>query len=207
MAIGSPDKTARLEQLRDWARAQIWSGFRSEDEVRADVLDAVRDEVKDPSEAARLADEYVADAHARHREAASTWPPSTDVDRFEEAVAELEAAGVVVLQAIDDHWVANDELRNRTEVGLQPRGIAWFTHSDVWHAVEHGMLEVNLWHGDSANVAEGEDLLVFVEETLARHGLPAHFDEGRIEVTMHWQRRPGSGRPDASVPDGGGGDS
>ena len=35
MAIGSPDKTARLEQLRDWARAQIWSGFRSEDEVRA----------------------------------------------------------------------------------------------------------------------------------------------------------------------------
>jgi hypothetical protein len=190
MAIGSPDKAARLEQLRDWTRAQVWSGFRGEDEVRADVLDAVRAEVKDKAEAARLTDEYVADAHQQLHEAAATWPASTDVDRFELAVADLEEAGVVVLQACDDHWAANDELHNRTEVGLQPRGIAWFTHSDVWHAVEHGMLEVNLWHGDSANVAEGDDLLTFVEETLERHGLPAHFDEGRIEVTLRWQRRP-----------------
>ncbi|MGH3508221.1 MAG: DUF6891 domain-containing protein [Nocardioidaceae bacterium] len=205
MAIGSPDKTARLEQLRDWTRAQVWSGFRSDDEVRTDVLDAVRAEVKDRAEAERLADEYVADAQARHREAAATWPHRTDVDRFEDAVTELEGAGVVVLQAVEDHWAANDELRNRTEVGLQPRGIAWFTHSDVWHAVEHGMLEVNLWHGDSANVAEGEDLLDFVVETLERHRLPAHFDEGRIEVTMHWQCRPGSGRPGPVDADGGGG--
>src|SRR5262245_63105073 len=109
MAIGGPDKAARLEQLRDWTRAQVWSGFRSDDEVRADVLDAVGDEVKDQPEAERLTEEYVADAHASHRDAAATWPPNTDVDRFEQAVAELEAAGVVVLQAVDDHWAANDE--------------------------------------------------------------------------------------------------
>ena len=191
MAIGGPDKAARLEQLRDWARAQVWSGFRSDDEVRSDVLDAVRAEVKDQAEAGRLTDEYVADAHARLAAAASTWPAATDYDRFEQAVAELEAAGVIVIQACDDHWAANEELRSRTSVGLQPRGVAWFTHSDVWHAVEHGMLELNLWHGDSANVAPGEDLLEFVEETLRSHDLPAHFDEGRIEVTMFWQRRPG----------------
>ena len=161
----------------------------------------------DEAEAGRLTSEYVADAHTRHHEAAATWPARTDVDRFEEAVTELEAAGVIVLQAIDDHWAANDELRGRTEVGLQPRGIAWFTHSDVWHAVEHGMLEVNLWHGDTANVAEGEDLLLFVEETLERHGLPAHFDEGRIEVTMRWQRRPGAALPGNPATDGGGGAS
>jgi hypothetical protein len=190
MAIGSPDKAARLEQLRDWTRAQVFAGFRSDEDVRSDVLDAVRAEVKDKAEAARLTDEYVADAHDRHAEAAATWPESTDVDRFGAAVGELEEAGIVVLQAVDDHWAANDELHNRTEVGLQPRGIAWFTHADVWHAVEHGMLELNLWHGDSANVEEGEGLLEYVEATLERHGLPAHFDEGRIEVTMDWQRRP-----------------
>ncbi len=191
MAIGSPDRAARLEQLRDWTRAQVWSGFRTEGEIRADVLDAVLAEVKDTDEAQRLTDEYVADARDRHLAAAATWPRPTDVDRFETAVAELESVGVVVLQACDDHWSAEDELRGRIEVGLQPRGIAWFTHSDVWHAVEHGMLELNLWHGDSANVAEGDDLLTHVQATLQRNGLPAHFDEGRIEVTMHWQRRPG----------------
>jgi hypothetical protein len=28
-----------------------------------------------------------------------------------------------------------------------------------------------------------------VLDALARHGLPALFDEGRIEVTMTWRRR------------------
>ncbi|MEJ7744502.1 MAG: hypothetical protein WKF73_19385 [Nocardioidaceae bacterium] len=36
---------------------------------------------------------------------------------------------------------------------------------DVWHAVEHGMLEINVWHGSSANVAAGDQLLTFVHDT------------------------------------------
>ena len=191
MAIGSPKQAARLEQLRDWTRAQVWSGLRADDELRSDVLAAVRDELRDPDEARRLTDEYVAEAHQRLREAAATWPEETDYDRFERAVAEIEAADVVVLQGCEDHWAANEELERRTAAGETPRGIAWFTPSDVWHAVEHGMLELNVWHGDSANVAEGEDLLDEVEAMLRRHDLPAHFDEGRIEITMTWQRRPG----------------
>jgi hypothetical protein len=190
MAIGSPNKTARLEQLRDWTRAQVWSGFRDDEALRPEVLAAVQDEVRDRAEAVRLTEEYIADAHQRLAEASSAWPAETDYDRFEAAVAEIEAGGVVVLQACDDHWAANEELQRRTAEGSALRGVAWFTHSDVWHAVEHGMLELNLWHGDSANVAEGEDLLADVEAILHKHDLPAHFDEGRIEVTMTWQRRP-----------------
>ena len=51
------------------------------------------------------------------------------------------------------------------------------------------MLELNVWHATSANVAPGDELLALVERTLADHGIASHFDEGRIEVTVAWQRR------------------
>ena len=52
------------------------------------------------------------------------------------------------------------------------------------------MLEVNLWHGTTANAAPGDVLLDEVLATFSAAGLPARFDEGRIEVAAFWQRRP-----------------
>jgi hypothetical protein len=46
-----------------------------------------------------------------------------------------------------------------------------------------------VWHPDTANVAPGEPLLADVLTLLRERGLPAVFDEGRIEVTVNWQRR------------------
>lgn len=190
MAIGSPDKAARLAQLRNYARVQVWSGFRPLSEVRADVLEAVREETRDTDEAERLTEDFLAEAHDSLVEAAGTWPSVTAFDRLQAAFAELEAAGIVVLQACDDHWAANELLQRRAAEGSPARGVAYFTHSDVWHAVDHGMLEINVWHGSSANVAEGDELLDDVRQTLGRHGIDSLFDEGRIEVTVAWQRRP-----------------
>ena len=96
---------------------------------------------------------------------------------------------MVVLQGCDDHWSAKAVLDERTAAGDPPRGIAWFTPSDVWHAVDEGMLEVNLWHGDTANAAPGDALLDEVMGVLEKHGLASHFDEGRIEVDAHWHKR------------------
>jgi hypothetical protein len=48
---------------------------------------------------------------------------------------------------------------------------------------------VNLWHASTANVAPGDGLLENVLASFASHDLDAHFDEGRIEVAAHWQRR------------------
>ena len=59
----------------------------------------------------------------------------------------------------------------------------------VWHAVDEGMLEVNVWHGSTANAAPGDELLDHVLGVLEKHGLAAHFDEGRIEVSAHWHKR------------------
>ena len=199
MAIGSPDKAARLDQLRTYAKVQVWAGFRPLGEVRAEVYDAVLDEVRDADTAATLTAELIAEASAALDQAARSWPDVTPFDRLQAAFAEVEESDVVVLQACEDHWSANELLRQRSAQGRTPWGIAYFTLSDVWHAVEHDMLEINLWHGSSANVAEGDDLLDFFQRTLEAHGITSVFDEGRIEVGVAWQRRPGTPQH-ASVP-------
>jgi hypothetical protein len=189
VAIGSPDKAERLEQLARFARCQIWSGYRSRDEVEAEVYEAARAEQRDPDQARRLAERLIAGAREELAEASARWPATTSFDRLQEAFADLRAHGVVVLEAVTDHWDAAATLERMNEQGARPRGIVYFTDPDVWHAVEHGMLEMNLWHGDSANVAPGDALLDFVVATLEAHGIRAHFDEGRIETTIEWQRR------------------
>jgi len=190
MAIGSPSKQERLEQLKTYARCQVWSGYRGDADVRAEVFEAARDEESDRGRAQALTDEYVDQARADLASAAQEWPQVTGFDRLQAAFADLRSGGVVVLEAVEDHWTANETLEEMAAGGEPPRGVAYFTHPDVWHAVEHGMLELNVWHGTTANVAPGDDLLDFVVATLERHGLPALFDEGRIEVTVDWQRRP-----------------
>jgi hypothetical protein len=158
----------------------------------------MRDEEGDPTTAERLTAEFVEQAHAELAEASRQWPAQTAYDRLQSAFADLRARDVVVLEACDDHWAANEVLTAAAERGAPPAGIAYFTHADVWHAVEHGMLELNVWHGSSANVAPGDELLAVVQETLAAHGITSLFDEGRIEVSLAWERRPHTHRDTAS---------
>lgn len=191
MAIGSLDKAGRLDQLRSHARVQVWSGYRSDAAVLADVYAALLEEERDPVSARRLAGEYIDQAVRERIAAAQTWPEPTGFERLQAAFADLRTQEVVVLEACEDHWAANDVLTAAAERGETPVGIAYFTHTDVWHAVEHQMLELNVWHGSSANVAPGDALLDLVQQSLASQGIDSLFDEGRIEVTVAWERRPG----------------
>ncbi len=192
MAIGGLDRAGRLEQLRTFARVQVWSGYKSPAEVRDEVLSAVLDEESDRLSAERLTDDFVDQAERDLAEAEQTWPEVSGFDRLQAAFADLRARDVIVLEACEDHWAAQEALSRAAAEGRQPRGIAYFTHADVWHAVEHQMLELNLWHRTTANVAPGDDLLDLVHTTLAAHGIESLFDEGRLEVSVPWQRR-GSG--------------
>jgi hypothetical protein len=190
MAIGSLDQAGRLEQLQTYAVVQVRSGYRPDDELRADLFEALVDEVRDPDQARELTGQYLEQARADWVREAASWPAATDFDRMRAAFAEMEAADIVVLEAIDDHWTVSGLLTERARAGSAPRGAAYFTPTDVWHAVEHGMLEINLWHGSQANVTDSDDLLTDVLRIFADHDLDAHFDEGRIELTMRWHRRP-----------------
>ena len=190
MAIGSPGKTARLDQLRIYAVVQVRAGYATAEQVRRDVSDAVREEITDPQEATAYADALIERAEEELAADAERWPALTTYDRFQEALDELRAHDIVVLEAAEDHWSADAELRRRRDDGRQPRGIAYFTPADVWHAVEHEMLELNVWHGSAANVREGDELITLVQSLFARHGISTRFDEGRLEVSITWQRRP-----------------
>jgi hypothetical protein len=181
-------------RLHDYARVQRRAGFLDESELLAEVTRTAAEDV-DPDAAGPLAQDAVAAADAAYETARADWPAVTDYDRLQAAFEELERRGVVVLQAVEDHWTAARVLEQRASgvgdpAGDDPiRGVAWFTAPDVWHAVDHGMLELNVWHADSANVAPGDALLDEVIGVLADHDLPGHFDEGRIEVSAYWQRR------------------
>ncbi|MDQ3663979.1 MAG: hypothetical protein M3353_04880, partial [Actinomycetota bacterium] len=130
----------------------------------------------------------VADARTTLIDEQADWESPTDHDRLQAAFQDLGYRDVVVLQAVEDHWVADATLRRLAAEGRSPRGAVWFTPPDVWHAVDHGMLELNVWHPDTANVAPGEPLLDVVVDTLAAHGLAGHFDEGRVEVAANWRK-------------------
>jgi hypothetical protein len=183
-------ETDGLDRLRAFARVQVRSGYLSDQRVRDEVAEAAREDLaRGPESAATLAGEAVAAEITALLLDQESWPQTTDVDRLQAAFTELESHGLLVLAAVDDHWDATAALTRLDEAGEGVTGVLFFTHTDVWHAVDHGMLELNLWHGDTANVAVGDDLLRLVLQTLDRHGLSATFDEGRIETTMTWQRR------------------
>ncbi|MGH3367694.1 MAG: DUF6891 domain-containing protein [Nocardioidaceae bacterium] len=186
MSSGDPGAVARL---RAFARVQVRSGYLDDATVRNEVVEAAREDLSGDTDAESMATEVVdAEITALIAEQAD-WSETTDVDRLEQAFAELSAAGLMVLRACDDHWEVTETLSRLDEAGEQVRGVVYFTHTDVWHAVDHQMLELNLWHGDTANAAPGDELLEEVLEALSRNGLHAVFDEGRIEVSLRWQWR------------------
>ena len=178
------------EQVRGFARWCVRAGLQSTDEMHAEVAEAIAKDLPDRAgEAEELATTWLAEAHDQLREDQRDWPESTDYERLQSAFAEMEMLDVTVLQGCEDHWAAKRLIDESNAAGAGIRGVAWFTPSDVWHAVDEGMLEVNLWHGTTANAAPGDELLDDVLGILEKHGLVARFDEGRIEVDAHWYKR------------------
>ncbi len=184
------------EQTRSWVADLVRSGLLSTAQAYAEIRAVVAEDHPD-LHADATASRWIREAEQAWCREAQTWPDQTDYDRLAAAFAGLERAGIAVLQGCADHWAAKAAL----ESASTPRGIAWFTPPDVWHAIDAGMLEVNLWHADTANAAPGDGLLEEVLAAFAAHRLAAHFDEGRIEVSAHWQRRPGPGLEQARPTD------
>ncbi len=176
------ERTAR--ELRGLARVLVRSGYADHAAISAALTEAVQEDAPSVDAAALvplLIGEAVIDLNAE----AADWPVTTDPDRLDAVLEELGAQGFVVVRYTSDHHAARQAL----EAAEGPKGLVFFTDTDVWHAVDFGMLELKLWYPDTANVAPGEPLLDDVLDLLHQHDLPAVFDEGRIEVTLNWQRK------------------
>jgi hypothetical protein len=182
------DESLAEAHVREFTRSAVRSGLLTEQELFSEVLLAITSELSFVEDPEGLAHTWIKEFRDELELDASTWPPVTDYDRLQAAFADLEAGGVVVLQGCEDHWAAKSVLDARR--ADPPKGIAWFTQPDVWHAIDEGMLEVNVWHPTTANVAPGDALLDEVVTAFSAQGLSAHFDEGRVEVGAWWQRRP-----------------
>ncbi|GAB3831557.1 hypothetical protein GCM10028799_60710 [Kribbella italica] len=176
------ERTAR--ELRGLARVLVRSGYADRAAVTATLTEAVQEDAP-AADAAVVVPELIAEAAADLRGDAEGWPAETAPDRLDAVLAELESLGIVVVRYCADHHDA----RRALEAATDPKGLVFFTDTDVWHAVDFGMLELKVWHPDTANVAPGEPLLDDVLALLTERDLPATFDEGRIEVTVDWQRR------------------
>ena len=176
------ERTAR--ELRGLARVLVRSGYADHAAITAALTEAVLEDAPsvDPGTLVPL---LIGEAVMDLSEEARDWPATTDPDRLDAVLAELGRLGLVVVRYTTDHHAARQAL----EAADDPQGLVFFTDTDVWHAVDFGMLELKLWHPDTANVAPGEPLLEDVLALLNEHGLAAVYDEGRIEVTLDWQRR------------------
>jgi hypothetical protein len=176
------ERTAR--ELRGLARVLVRSGYADRTAVTGALTEAVQEDAPS-ADAAVVVPELVDEAVSALALDAADWPAETDPDRLDVVLAELESLGVVVVRYCTDHH----EARKALEAAVDPKGLVFFTDTDVWHAVDFGMLELKVWHPDTANVAPGEALLDDVLALLRGRDLPATFDEGRIETTLTWQRR------------------
>ncbi len=177
-------RSRRTTDTRSWVSSLVRSGVGTADELSRQVTEALRADHPD-LDADAVASRWIAEETAAWRSDASRWSDPTDYDRLQRAFASLTARGIVVLQGCPDHWSARDVARSHA-----PVGIAWFTPPDIWHSVDEGMLEVNLWHASTANAAPGDALLDEVLAAFESAGVRARFDEGRIEVSAYWRRRP-----------------
>lgn len=194
----SAREAAAVRRVNEHARLLVRAGFAARADITADVTSVAVDEgLPEPAATAVAA---VRQAYRALGAEQTGWPSITDVDRLHDVFALLRADGVVVLEGVPDHWSAARELERLDELGAVPAGIAWFTAPDVWHAIDHGMLEINLWHGDSANAAPGDVLLRDVLARFDQAGLSAVFDEGRIEIRARWHRRTAGMNVDGGVP-------
>ena len=178
-------KDRTLGELSDFARLVVRAGYLNRAHTLAEVGNFVRAELDDDSEAEELTERLVADAERELAADQARWPDRTDNDALAEVFADLKDRGFLVLEYCQDHFDASGELRARPEAA----GIVFFTETDVWHAVTEGMLELKVWHPDTSNVVSADPELGIVLDALHRHGLPARFDEGRIEVTLTWRKR------------------
>jgi hypothetical protein len=181
----------RAEQhVRELARACVRAGLLSSEELHAEVREAIVTELPDRAgEADELAAAWLEEAHQQLRDDQTAWPESTDYERLQSAFAEMELLDISVLQGCEDDRAAVRLLDEGSAAGVTPRGVAWFTPADVWHAVDEGMLRMSLWHGSTASAAPEDDLAYDVLGILEKHGLRGRFHEGRIEVDAHWQKR------------------
>lgn len=179
-------RTSVEDDLRDFARLQVRAGLGDPDQQLAEVIEATRAEMPH-TDASILARAWLAAARHEVAALAATWEQVTEFDRLQAAFAECDEHSLPVLQGVQ----GDAEARAGLAAASGPvRGVIWFTPGDVWHAVDHRVLELHLWRPDGSDAPPGDHLTTLVTSCLERHGLTARSTGDRVQVSVRWERRP-----------------
>lgn len=184
-----PEAPTPEDEVRAFVRSCVRAGLLTHDELHAQVVEAIERQVPDhAAEADELATAWVGEAHDVLREDQRNWPEATDYERLQSAFEEMQLQDVSVLQGCDES-AARQAVEEAQTAGAGIRGVAWFTHEEVWHAVDEGVLAITVIEGETATaVGEDHELVYDVRGILEKHGLESGFAEGRVQVDAHWQR-------------------
>ncbi|HZW09889.1 MAG TPA: hypothetical protein VFF69_08290 [Phycisphaerales bacterium] len=186
-----------LTDLRSFLDTLVAAGFSPPDEMLQSAIECYEDELA-PDALRPHAERMLRESLDAHAAAQASWPQTTDCDRLDAALAELESRGIFARQ---NYWCCgtcgcaaiDDEMQQAAARGAQVRGYTFYHEQDTDSAVEDGSLYLNYGSADhpagpQAAVAIGEE----VRDTLERHGLSVHWDgtiERRIGVVLDWKRR------------------
>lgn len=179
-------------RIAEAAQQRLDAGFESDEELVSVLANLYGYDLGYPFErAVHLANATVARLAPDTAEAAGAWPPTTDCDRLDVAFAKLAERGFHV----DAYGYAN------ADVGFDgiedayapdsPPPFAFYTQTDVHHALEHGQLYIGYGGASSprGTIRVGKQIVEALEAAGLRdvrwNGDPSH----RIRVDLTWQRR------------------
>lgn len=182
---------AELE-LRERARLTVRAQLVGAEAQLGDLEEAVRQALPH-TDAKILARAWLVAEQRRHAADAAQWSHPTDHDRLVAALDECAAHGVVVLLGVKDPSTLKEAVGARI-VDRQPdtalRGVLWASEADVFHAVDHGILDVRLLLPDGTPAAGEDHLTSAVTQCVQRHGLRVRYHRDRVQVALRWQARP-----------------
>jgi hypothetical protein len=181
--------------LRGYIQREVRAGFGNEEDIIEACIDAHVDEFDEES-LRRHVPRITAEEMANLMQEQATWPVTTDCDRLDAALTELERDGIVCRQNFSccgtcgstEIW---DEINEAEKEGGKPRGYLFYHEQDTESAVEYGSLFFNygaIQEPREAQVAIGRE----IERALQRQGFTVDWDgslEKRIGLTLEWRRR------------------
>jgi hypothetical protein len=189
-----------LDELRDYIRSEVATGFWDASEVDQAALDHFEVEPEatrmEPSLLDRIVSVETDRAFAAQLDLQRQWPAVTDCDRLDRAFDDLNRSGIVARQNFAccgncGNAEIGGEIDAAEKSGAKVIGYTFYHFQGTECAVAHGFLYLSysdLKGEEAAGVRVGRSIV----DTLQRHGLTVEWDgsyKQAILVKLKWQRR------------------
>lgn len=192
----TPDQREEiLTILREHISRDVRGGFLDEEEIIEGCVDCFADEY-DEASLRKHVPVLTRELLVAHRKEQANWPATTDCDRLDRTLEELEKSGIVCRQDFSccgtcgsaEIWA---EIEQADAAGSKSRGYLFYHAQDTESAVENGSLYFNYGsteEGPEPSLAIANE----IQNALQRNGFPVQWNgklEQRIGIQLDWKKR------------------